>query len=457
MGAGPRVAAGRVGVPDTGLPGTLLAAVLAVGVAVGALVVALVSARRRAAAAEVREAGLQQAQVEQLARIRELETRLEGAKAQHEDNLARLESFVAGVDRNLAERFKAAAAQIIEEKSATLTEASRTRLDEILGPFRERLVEFHKKVEDAYGQEARERFSMKGELERLMQLNQQVSDDARRLTTALKGESKAQGTWGEIILERVLGMSGLERGREYDVQDAQRDEFGARLQPDVVVRLPEARHLVIDAKVSLTAWERFVSAEDDESRTTALQQHLASLRNHIRGLGEKNYAGLYGPGSPDFVLLFVAVEPAFLSAVQADPDLYANAWRRNIVLVSPTTLMATLRIVDSVWRLERQNVNAAKIAEQGGRLYDAFVLYMTGIEKAVKAVTGAQEAVVQLRTRAISGRGNLLKRMEDLRRLGVRTSRTLPTPVLADSDDAAACDGDDEHDDPPGPPADDTT
>jgi DNA recombination protein RmuC len=268
-----------------------------------------------------------------------------------------------------------------------------------------------------------------------MDLNQQVSQDTRNLTTALKGEAKTQGTWGEMILERVLEMSGLTRGREYEVQDNRVAEDGNRQQPDVLIRLPPNRNLIVDSKVSLVAYERYASAETDDARAEALAQHLLSVRTHIKSLSEKNYPALYGLESLDFVLMFVAIEPAFLTAVQSDPDLYEAAWRKNVVLVSPTTLMATARVVESVWRLERQNRNVMKIAEQAGRMHDAFVLFIAELEKATRQVQSAGEVLDSAVKKLHTGKGNLVRRADEIRKLGAKAAKQLPASILEITDD----------------------
>jgi DNA recombination protein RmuC len=273
-----------------------------------------------------------------------------------------------------------------------------------------------------------------------MELNQQVSQDARNLTTALKGEAKTQGTWGEIILERVLQSAGLTRDREYFVQESRVAPDGSRQQPDVRICLPANRNLILDSKVSLVAYERYASAGTDEERAVALQQHLASVRTHIKGLSEKNYPALYGLDSLDFVLLFVPVEPAFMLAVQADPSLYETAFSRNVVLVSPTTLMATARVVESVWRLDRQNRNVLKIAEQAGSMHDEFVLFVQELEKVTKQFESAGVALNRAVTKLHTGRGNLVRRTDELRRLGAKARKKLPPHLLEDSGELSASD-----------------
>jgi len=372
---------------------------------------------------------------ERAARISELEAELAAASRNKAENDLRLNAFVADTEKRFTDTFKSLASQILEEKTARFTETNQTKLNELLNPFRERLKDFQKKIEDTHLSETTERRSLKDELKRLMDLNQQVSQDTKNLTTALKGEAKTQGTWGEIILERVLEMSGLTRGREYEVQDSRLAEDGNRQQPDVLIRLPPNRNLIVDSKVSLVAYERYASAETDEARADALAQHVLSVRSHIRGLSEKNYSALYGLESLDFVLMFVAIEPAFLAAVQADPGLYESAWRKNVVLVSPTTLMATARVVESVWRLERQNRNVMKIAEQAGRMHDAFVLFIADLEKATRQFQSAGESLDSAVKRLHTGKGNLVRRADEIRKLGAKAAKELPATLLEITDD----------------------
>jgi len=376
------------------------------------------------------------------ARIGELEAELTAARLSHAENEKRLNAFIADTEKRFTDTFKSLASQILEEKSAKFTATNESKLNELLNPFRERLKDFQKKIEDNHLSETTERRSLKDELKRLMDLTQQVSQDTKNLTNALKGEAKTQGTWGEIILERVLEMSGLARGREYEVQDSRVADDGSRQQPDVVIRLPPDRNLVVDAKVSLVAFERYASADNDEDRAEALEQHLASVRNHIKGLSEKNYPALYGLESLDFVLMFVPIEPAFLAAVQADTGLYDAAWRKNVVLVSPTTLMATARVVESVWRLERQNSNVMKIAKQAGSMHDAFVSFVLELEKTVKQFQNAGESLESAMKKLHTGRGNLVRRADEIRKLGAKTAKKLPPTLLELTEDETADDAD---------------
>lgn len=369
-------------------------------------------------------------------RIGELQTRLTDAARAQAENETRLKVLVEETEKRFTAAFEALAGRILDEKTTKFTETNHSKLNELLEPFRERLKDFQKKIEDTHLTEVTERRSLKDELKRLMDLNQQVSQDTRNLTTALKGEAKTQGTWGEFILERVLELSGLVKGREYEVQDSRQNEAGDRQQPDVVIRLPEERRIVVDSKVSLVGFERYASAENDADRVAAMRDHLLSVRTHIKTLSEKNYPALYGFESLDFTLLFIPVEPAFLVAVQADQDLYATAWKKNIVLVSPTTLLATLRVVESVWRIERQNRNVMRIAEQAGRMHDAFVAFIAELEKVSRNMQTASTSLDIAIRKLHTGRGNLVKRALDIKGLGAKASKVLPADLVERVDDA---------------------
>jgi DNA recombination protein RmuC len=400
-----------------------------------------VRSREAAARDEARQLGeaVRQRDVE-LAGLRE---RLDAAARHHDENVARLQGMVAEADKRLADQFKAVAAQILDEKTAKFTETNRERLDELLQPFRERLQEFQKKVEDTHMAEMQGQSQLKGELDRLMRLNQRVSEEAHNLTTALKGDAKARGNWGELILERALELSGLEAGREYRLQDSRTTDAGERRQPDVVITLPDNRCLIIDSKVSLVAYERYANADDDDDRDAALRDHLASVRTHMKSLGDKDYPQLYGVASVDFVLLFVPLEPALLVALRADAGLYEEALRRNVVLVGPSSLLATLRVVTQVWRLERQNRNVEQIAKLGGLLYDSFVNFVVELEKVQRAVGTAGQSVDDALRMLTSGGTSLVRRAEKLRELGVKSKKQLPASLAgeADDEDAGSTDG----------------
>jgi DNA recombination protein RmuC len=327
-------------------------------------------------------------------------------------------------------RFKNLANEILEEKTQKFTDQNRTRLDEILKPFSEKLKDLGKKVEETYDKEAQQRFSLKEEIKRLAELNQQISKEASNLTNALKGQSKTQGNWGEIILESILERSGLVRDREYIVQASQTLPDGRRLQPDVVVRYPGDRYVVIDSKVSLVAYERFVSAESKEEQAAALIEHIQSVRNHIAGLSGKNYQDLYGIKGLDFVMMFMPVEPSYLAALQKDPELWNYAYERHVLLISPTNLIAALRMINSMWKQELQTRNVMEIAEQSGALYDKFVGLVDELTDLGKKLEQAQNAYQGTMKKLSEGRGSLVKRAEDIRKLGAKTKKVLPQGLI---------------------------
>jgi DNA recombination protein RmuC len=386
--------------------------------------------------------------------LQELTQRLEESRSEREKlavELSTAQTALAGERKETAEKlklleeardalanqFKVLANQIFEEKSAKFTEQNKERLGELLNPLNDKLREFEKTVRETYDKEGRERFSLRKEVERLHDMNQRLNQEAVNLTNALKGQSKSQGNWGEFILERVLEKSGLSRGREYEVQVALKGEDGNRLQPDVVVYLPEEKHLVIDAKVSLVAYERFCSAESDDERQRALREHVDSVRKHVRDLSGKNYQSLYGIKSLDFVLLFVPIEPSFAAAMQHDGDLFTEAFQRNIVIVSPSTLLATLRTIASIWRYEDQNRNALEIARQAANMYDRFVDFVQDLEKIGTGLKAVEKNYESAYKRLTTGRGHLVGRAEKIRQLGIRGSKELPKAVLDAAEDDA--------------------
>ncbi|MGA6098812.1 DNA recombination protein RmuC [Stutzerimonas marianensis] len=343
----------------------------------------------------------------------------------HEQRLADLQ----GARDELRAQFAELAGKIFEEREQRFAEANHERLGQLLDPLKERIQSFEKRVEESYQNEARERFSLARELERLQQLNQRLGDEATNLTRALQGQ-KTQGNWGELILERVLEHAGLERGREYHTQISLKSPDGQRFQPDVLIQLPGDKQVVVDAKVSLTAYQALTCAEDDGSRALALKQHVLSLRNHLKGLSLKDYQRLEGLQSLDFVLLFVPIEAAFAAALQADPELFQEAYARHIVIVSPTTLLATLRVIDSLWRQERQSQNAREIAERAGALYDKFAAFIQDLDEIGTRLQQLDKAFAGARNKLTDGRGNLVARAEQLKLLGARASKRLPADWL---------------------------
>lgn len=322
--------------------------------------------------------------------------------------------------------FENLAAGILEDKSKRFTEQNRMQLEQLLGPLSEKLQEFKKQVNEAYGEEGRARHSLTEEVRRLSDLNQKVSREAGNLTQALKGQAKTRGNWGEMILESVLEKAGLVKGQHFHTQVSATSNEGRRLQPDVVLDLPGGRQVVIDAKVSLNAYERQCSAGGDEERAVAAKEHAESLRRHIEQLSSKNYAGLPGINSPDFVFLFVPVEPALHAALETAPDLVGVALERNIVLVTAPNVIATARLVAQLWQQDKQNRFAAQIAEQGGKLYDKFAAFCRDLENIGLRIRQTQESYDDAMGKLRDGRGNILRQTENLRALGAKTTAQPP-------------------------------
>lgn len=318
------------------------------------------------------------------------------------------------------------AASILEDKSRRFTEQNRTQLEQLLGPLGERLKEFQIQVSQAYGDENKARHALTTEVRRLSELNQTVSREAGNLAQALKGQSKTRGNWGEMILESVLEKAGLIRGQHFHTQVSDTSSEGRRLQPDVVVDLPGDRQVIIDAKVSLNAYERQCSAQTDEERSAAAKEHADSLRRHIEQLSGKNYSALPGIKSPDFVFLFVPVEPALHAALETAPDLIDIALQKNIVLATAPNIIATVRLVAQLWQQDSQNRFAKEIAEQGGRLYDKFVAFCRDLEGIGQRIRQTQESYDEAMGKLRDGRGNLLRQTEKLRALGAKTTAQPP-------------------------------
>jgi DNA recombination protein RmuC len=373
-------------------------------------------AQREQQEAELRRLGAEKAA---------LSAELHEQQDSHQQRLADLQ----GSRDELRAQFAELAGKIFDEREQRFAETSQQRLGQLLDPLKERIQAFEKRVEESYQQEARERFSLGKELERLQQLNQRLGDEAMTLSRALKGQ-KTQGNWGELVLERVLEHAGLEKGREYQTQVNLKSAEGERFQPDVLIQLPGDKQVVVDAKVSLTAYQQFVGADDEVVRQQALKQHVQSLRAHLKGLSLKDYQRLEGLHSLDFVLLFVPIEAAFAAALQADPGLFQEAFEQNIVIVSPTTLLATLRVIDSLWRQERQSQNAREIAERAGALYDKFVAFIQDLDEMGARLQQLDKAYAAARNKLCDGRGNIISRVENLKLLGARASKSLPVELL---------------------------
>jgi len=334
------------------------------------------------------------------------------------------------LQKKFATEFENIAHKILKQNTLEFNQTSMKNMGELINPLKEKIRDFEKKVEDTYKQGLKDQTDLKVELRKLHELSLALDKDAKDLTKALKSDSKKQGNWGEVILERVLERSGLIKGEEYYMQFTGKSEDGSILRPDVVIRLPEEKHLVIDSKVSLTAYTEFASADTDIQRDVLLKKHLDSIRKHIKELSDKNYASLLGINSPDFVLMFLPIEPAFGLAVQNDHELFNYAWQKKVIIVSPTTLLATLRTVASIWKYEKQTQNAIEIAKRGGLLYDKFVNFVKDLEDVGKSIAGAEKAYNEAHKKLVSGRGDLINQAEQLKTMGVITKKSLPAEYL---------------------------
>jgi len=331
----------------------------------------------------------------------------------------------------MRKEFELLAQRILEEKSKKFTELNQSKMTEILTPFQEAMKAFKERVEKNEKESIGRHHALKEQLTELQKLNQRLSQDALNLTKALKGESKTQGIWGETILNRLLEKSGLEKGREYFVQQsfkAVESTNRQRVQPDVVIQLPDQKKLIIDAKVSLTAYERFINTDNEQEQEVFVKQHLASLKAHINGLAKKSYDELLQGETPEFILMFIAVEPAFSLALKEDPELYNYAFERNIVMVTPSTLLATLKIVDNMWRNEKQRKNAIEIATKAGALYDKFHNFVADLEQVGNKLSSAQQSYTAAVNKLHTGKGNLISRVQKLKELGAKTKKQLQLP-----------------------------
>jgi len=380
---------------------------------------------------EAQLADLQQTSSRQGARLAELNAMLEEERKQTEEKIALLNQ----ARDQLRMEFQNLAQRIFEEKSLTFVDQNRTAVDQLISPLRQQIGDFKKRVEDVYDKETRDRTALHAEITHLKDLNQRISKEALNLTRALKGDSKARGNWGEVVLERVLESSGLQKGREYEVQVSLKDAAGRRYQPDAIVRLPEGKDVIIDAKVSLKDYEAFYSAEESEDKEKYLSAHIESLRSHIRGLTAKSYEDLEDVRSLDFTLMFVPIEAAFLAAVERDGGLFSEAFEKNIMVVSPSTLLVTLRTIQNIWRHEYQNRNALEIAKKAGGLYDKFVGFVDALEEVGRQLGKAQDAYRTAHDRLVAGRGNIVRRTQELKDLGVKAGKELSRKMIDASKD----------------------
>jgi DNA recombination protein RmuC len=340
------------------------------------------------------------------------------------------EKYIAGLQQQFKLQFEQIANQILEEKTSRFTLQNKASMELILSPLKDNIKAFEEKVDRVYKAESDERNILKGVISQLMDQSRQIQQDANNLTKALKGDNKKQGNWGEIILERVLERSGLVKDQEYRIQSSFSTAHGNRVQPDVIIDLPDDKHIVVDSKVSLIAYEKYVSAETDEDRDIYVKQHLFSIKNHIQELSAKNYHALYQINSPDFVLLFVPIESSFGIAVQKDAELFNYAWDRKVVIVSPSTLLATLRTISSIWKQERQNRNVLEIARLSGTMYDKFVGFLTDMEGIGRNIRQSQDAYDKAISKLSSGAGNLSATADKIKKLGAKTTKQIDHKFL---------------------------
>jgi DNA recombination protein RmuC len=331
---------------------------------------------------------------------------------------------------DLRTKFENLANKILEEKSLKFTEQNKNNLDIILNPLKDKIKDFEQKVELAYKTESAERNTLKGEIRSLVMLNKEMNEVTNNLVNAFKGDNKQQGNWGELVLEKILERSGLIKDQEYKTQFVTTNDDGDRIKPDVVIFLPDDKNIIIDSKVSLVAYDAFVNATEEEDRIRFRKAHIDSVRSHIKLLGEKNYQTASGLNTPDFILLFIPIESSFSAAIQADQDLFNYAWDRKIVMVSPSTLLATLRTVSSIWKQERQTRNALQIAEEGGKLYDKFVGFVEDLLNVGKKMDAAKVDYIEAMKKLTDGSGNLVKRAEKMKELGAKAGKSLPQQII---------------------------
>jgi len=423
---------------------------IAAALAAGAILAWWFATSRAGVKLAVLEHSLREAQLrwtearEQLAKERASLEAAQAAGGAQQAEVARLEERNAAEKRaseqileqmraGLPDTFRALASAVLEEKSQSFAERNQAGLNQILAPLNSRLQDFQKKVEEVHQQQLVGGAALREQVNLLVASTSKVSDQANSLANALKGSTKAQGNWGELVLRRILESAGLRDGHEYETQESHTVENGRRLQPDVVIYLPEGRRLVIDSKVSLVAYETHCNALDDAARLSAANDHLAAVRNHIRGLSEKNYQLLYGLKSLDFVIMFLPIEPAFMLALACDEKLWEQAWQKNILLVSPSTLLFVLRTVSYLWRQEQQERNVQEIAKRGAELYNKLALFVSDLSDVGARLEQAQKSYDGAFAKLKTGRGNLIRQAELLRALGVKPSKELPQGLVEEA------------------------
>ncbi|MGN7513852.1 MAG: DNA recombination protein RmuC [Allomuricauda sp.] len=360
----------------------------------------------------------------------EIKLAREGANSDNlEQKIKEQKEEVEKLQEKFTKEFENLANKILDEKSEKFTKSNKENIENILTPLNKKIKEFEEKVEKSQKENISIHSALKEQLLNLQTQNLKITQEAENLTKALKGDSKMQGNWGELVLERVLEKSGLEKDREYSVQQSFKREDGSRVMPDVIIHLPDGKKMVVDSKVSLTDYERYTNAEE-EDRPKFLKDHINSLRRHVEQLSSKKYEDLYEMESPDFVLMFVPIEPAFAIAINEDNSLYNKAFEQNIVIVTPSTLLATLRTIDSMWSNEKQQRNAIEIARQAGALYDKFEGFVTDLTKVGKKMDEAKSEYRGAMNKLVEGRGNIVTTIEKLKKMGAKAKKSLPEPIL---------------------------
>lgn len=352
-----------------------------------------------------------------------------------EEKLTNQKREIEELQDRFKSEFKNLANEILEDKSKRFTEQNQENLKNILDPLREKITDFRKRVDEIHATDTKSYSELTTHLKNLQELNKRMSEEAENLTKALKGDTKVMGSWGEFVLESILEKSGLVKDDHYTVQESFTDEAGKRLRPDVIIKLPDKKSIIIDSKVSLVAYEKYSSAESEAERQKAIKDHIVSIRGHIKGLSAKEYQNIEDLNPPDFVLMFVPIEPAFSLAVQKDPSVFNDAFENNIVIVSPSTLLATLRTIENIWRRENQNKNAIEIARQSGALYDKFVGFIEDLNDIGKRLEQSQDSYRKAVNKLYDGQGNIVRRIESIKELGAKASKSLPDKLLNNADE----------------------
>jgi DNA recombination protein RmuC len=360
------------------------------------------------------------------AKISQLKTELDNARTQEKEKI----DFLSETTERMQIQFKTLAQGVLDEKSRVFDKHS----EKALAPLREKLEQFRRRVDEIYGEETRERAALKNEIKNLHDNAVKIGEDATNLTRALKGDKKIQGDWGELTLARLLEESGLREGESYRTQESFRDEDGNLQRPDVIIDLPENRHLIVDSKVSLVDYMNAVATDNDNDRNIAIDRHVQAIRRHVEDLSKRHYQHIKDIRTPDFVFMFMPQEAAFFAALNADPQLFSDAYNKKIIFCAPTTLLATLRTVERIWQLERQNKNAEDIARRGGALYDKLCGFVEDMEKLDKTLTGARNAYDAALGKLSKGQGNVIRQAEQLRDMGVRTKKQLPSSFAEDDE-----------------------